>query len=101
MPFKKTGPKPQEVQFDNVVRQNGSIRKTLRFNAGTVLPWVDLGGQLIMDVVFPSSVTEANYETDVKIDGKTLSDWRTNPTDKETGLNAFNGTRTTSAKSNQ
>ena len=54
-----------------------------------------------MDVMFPSNVREADYESAVTIDGKPLSEWRNNPTDKETGLNEFDGTRTTSAKSNK
>ena len=101
MPFKKSDTKPLKHQFDNTIATTGVIRKTLRFNARTVYPWADFGGDLIMDVMFPSNVREADYESAVTIDGKPLSEWRNNPTDKETGLNEFDGTRTTSAKSNQ
>lgn len=98
MAFSKKANKPLGSLYDNQVAINPSVRKTILINAPSwPCAWPSA---VVMDEMVPTSLVEQDYETTVHIDGKTLAEWRTNPTYPDQGLNSFDGTRTASAKSN-
>ena len=98
MAFSKTANKPLGNLYDNQIALGSQIRKQILINAPEAV--CDWGPANVMDVITPTHATEQDYETTVHIDGKTLAEWRTNPTHPDQGLNSFDGTRTASAKSN-
>ena len=98
MAFSKTSNKPLGNLYDNQTALGSQIRKQILINAPEAV--CDWGVANVMDVMTPTTATEQDYETTVHIDGKTLAEWRTNPTHPDQGLNSFDGTRTASAKSN-
>ena len=98
MAFSKTSNKPLGNLYDNQIALGAPVQKTILVNrAPHPCLW---GAAVVMDETVPSYAVEQDYESEVQIDGKTLAEWRTNPTYPDQGLNSFDGTRTASAKSN-
>ena len=99
MPIHKTSTKPLENQYTTDYAVGPAAQFKLLLN-----PPPDPCDWWTAEVAaYPrnQTVIVPDYENSVLIDGKTVADWRVNPTDSDTGLNDFYGKRTAPLDSNQ